>query len=66
METWKNRRQFFIVQAAVDPQRHSQVDPQLHEDRINYKFMCLLPYRQWKLTVEHAGISAVIVIDTIM
>ena len=35
-------------------------------NRINYKFMCLSAYWQWKLANEHARISAVIVKLTII
>ena len=60
-----------IVKVAVDPRGDSQVDPlaewiELAAEwtiyyRINYKFMCLSAYWQWKLANERARISAVIV-----
>ena len=58
-----------IVKVAVDRRGVSRVDPQSGQivrsrsltHRINYKFMCLSAYWQWKLANERARISTVIV-----
>ena len=50
----------FMVNNRADPWKTDIIHSRLLMHQINYKFMCLTTYWQWKLANKHARISVVV------